>query len=234
MKPNCTNAEWIGRAKCSVCEVRNIVLFAGLTNDELDRILHPIDNLHAPAGAVLYEQGGSGSSVFTVRSGMVKLTLDIADGGGRIVRLLGAGDVAGLEALLAQPYKHTATVLHDADLCRIPAELVNQLDQTQPKLHRQLLLRWQKAVDQADSLIACLASGKIEARLARLLLKLGCRDESSRGYMLNREDMGALLGVTTETASRAMAEFKRQGWVREEKGYCVFCNRQALAALAHA
>jgi len=40
----------VGRAKCSVCEVRSIVLFAGLNIDELDRILQPIDNLHAPAG----------------------------------------------------------------------------------------------------------------------------------------------------------------------------------------
>ena len=29
MKPNCTNVEWHGRAKCAVCEVRNFVLFSG-------------------------------------------------------------------------------------------------------------------------------------------------------------------------------------------------------------
>lgn len=234
MKPNCTNAEWIGRAKCSVCEVRNIVLFAGLPDDELDRALQPIDNLHAPTGAVLYEQGDSGSSIYTVRQGMIKLTIGVNDGSNRIVRLLGPGDVTGLETMFAQPYRHTATVLHNADVCRIPAELVNKFDQTRLEFHRQLLLRWQKAVDQADALIACLASGKIETRLARLLLKLNCEDGDARGYMLSREDMGALLGVTTETASRAMAEFKRRGWVREEKGFCVLCDRQALAALAHA
>lgn len=49
MKSNCTNAEWVGRAKCSVCEVRNMVLFSGLTEAELDGLLQPIDNLHAPA-----------------------------------------------------------------------------------------------------------------------------------------------------------------------------------------
>lgn len=234
MKSNCTNTEWVGRAKCSVCEVRNIVLFSGLSNEELDSILHPIDNLHAPASTTLYEQGSTGSSVFTLRQGMIKLTVSQNDGGNRIVRLLLPGDIAGLEALLAQPYKHTATVLHDADLCRIPVKLVNQLDQKKPKLHRQLLLRWQKAVDQADALISCLASGKTEARVARLLLKMNCTDQQSRGYMLNREDMGSLLGVTTETASRAMAELKRRGLVREEKGFCVYCDRQALAVIAKA
>ena len=39
MKTNCTNPEWIGRAKCAVCEVRNFVLFSGLATNELDAIL---------------------------------------------------------------------------------------------------------------------------------------------------------------------------------------------------
>ena len=45
MKPNCTNPEWVGRAKCAACEVRNFVLFSGLKTHELDSILQPIDNL---------------------------------------------------------------------------------------------------------------------------------------------------------------------------------------------
>lgn len=234
MKSNCTNTEWVGRAKCSVCEVRNIVLFADLSVDELDRILQPIDNLHAPDGATLYEQGSNGGHVFTLRHGMVKLTIDLPGGGYRIVRLLGPGDIIGLEALLGQPYQHNAIVLHDADLCRIPIELVNQLDRSQPALHRQLLLRWQAAVSQADMLIASLSTGKVETRLARLLVKMCCQSESPQIAMLNREDMGALLGVTTESASRAMAELKRRGLVREEKGRCVHCNQQGLATLAEA
>ena len=39
MKPNCTNVEWRGRAKCAACEIRNSVLFSGLTAHELDAIL---------------------------------------------------------------------------------------------------------------------------------------------------------------------------------------------------
>ena len=43
MKPNCINPEWIGRAKCTVCDVRNIVLFAGLPDHDLANLLLPID-----------------------------------------------------------------------------------------------------------------------------------------------------------------------------------------------
>jgi CRP-like cAMP-binding protein len=233
-KANCTNTQWVGRSKCAVCDVRNIVLFAGLSNEELDDILQPIDNLHASAGAILYQHGSPGRSLFTVRHGLVKLSIDLPNGGYRIVRMLGPGDVAGLEALLGEPYHHTAVVLRDADLCRIPREVVGQLDQTNPKVHHQLLMRWQGAVDQADQLIASLTSGSAEERLARLLVDMGCEGERDPVAMLSREDMGALLGVTTETASRVMAEFKRRGLVREERGLCVYCDHRGLKAIAGA
>ena len=35
--------------------------------------------------------------------------------------------------------------------------------------------------------------------------------ESSECDLFSREDMGAMLGITTETTSRTIAEFKRQG-----------------------
>jgi DNA-binding transcriptional regulator YhcF (GntR family) len=48
--------------------------------------------------------------------------------------------------------------------------------------------------------------------MARLLITLGCTGDHPE-TMPSREDMGALLGITTETASRIMAEFKRRGLV---------------------
>ena len=233
MKPNCTNPEWIGRAKCAVCDVRNFVLFAGLSVPELDAILQPIDNLHAHTGATLYEQGASASSVFTVRSGLVKLKVDLPNGGQRIVRLLRPGDVVGLEALVGDRYHHSAIVLQDADICRIPREVVMRLDQTSPQVHQALLQRWQRSVDQADHFITALSTGSAEARMARLLIMLGCTVNDSDFVFPSREDMGALLGITTETASRIIAEFRRRGLVHMDKGCYIGCDQHELNRLAN-
>ena len=233
MKPNCTNTQWVGRAKCAVCHVRNMVLFSGMTEAELDELLQPIDNLHAPAQAILYHHDAAATHLYTVRSGMVKLSVDLPNGAQRIVRLLRAGDVAGIEAIVYRRYRHHATVVRDADVCRIPLGLIRQLDETNPSVHAALLERWQGAVDQADNLIAALSTGSAEARLARLLLGMACDQERHDAFLLSREDMGALLGITTETASRAMAKFKRRGLVREEKGNCIACDHQGLEAIAN-
>lgn len=230
-KPYCTQAEWVGRAKCAVCDVRNFVLFSGLSSQELDAILQPIDNLHLPQQAVLYQEGKPAPFVYTLRSGIIKLGVDLPNGGHRIVRLLRPGDVVGMEALVDQHYHHTATAMRDADVCRIPREVVTKLDQTNPSVHQSLMQRWQCAVDQADHFIVSLSTGPAEARMARLLLTLGCAGNQPES-MPSREEMGALLGITTETASRVMAQFKRRGLVHAHKGNDVVCDHAGLAALA--
>ncbi len=231
MKPNCTNVEWQGRAKCAVCEVRNFVLFSGLSQHELDALLTPIDNLHVPHHAILYEQGTPAPYVYTVRSGLIKLRVQLPNGGQRIVRLLRPGDVAGLETLVGERYHHSAIALKDADVCRIPREVVLQLDQSHPTVHQALLQRWQRSVDQAELCITALSTGTAEARMARLLIMLGCTSGQPE-IMPGREDMGALLGITTETASRVMAEFKRRGLIHSDKDNELVCDHTALTQLA--
>lgn len=231
IKPYCTQAEWVGRAKCAACEVRNVVLFSGLSSQDLDDILLPIDNLHMPQQAVLYAQGQRAPFVYTVRSGILKLGVDLPNGSQRIVRLLRPGDVAGMEALVDDRYRHTATAMHGADVCRIPREVVLKLDQTNPAIHRSLMQRWQRALDQADHCIVSLSTGPAEARMARLLIMLGCTG-NERETMPSREEMGALVGITTETASRVMAEFKRRGLVHTVGGSDVVCDHAGLAEIA--
>jgi len=232
MTTNCTNVEWIGRAKCAVCEVRNFVLFSGLSNRELDAILQPIDNLHVPQHAVLYDQADEAPNLYTVRSGLIKLRVGLHNGGQRIVRLLRQGDVAGMETLVGEPYHHSAVALLDTDVCRIPREVVLLLDKTSPSVHKALLQRWQHLIDQADHFIVALSTGPAEARMARLLLTLGCHSPHPENLLPSREDMGALLGLTTETASRVIAEFKRRGLIQVEKRDCVAYDHAGLTQLA--
>jgi CRP-like cAMP-binding protein len=116
-------------------------------------------------------------------------------------------------------------------MCRIPREVVLRLDQTNPNIHQSLMQRWQCSVDQADHFIVSLSTGAAEARMARLLIMLGCTGNQPES-MPSREDMGALLGITTETASRTMAEFKRRGLIHSRKGSEVVCDHAGLAQLA--
>lgn len=148
--------------------------------------------------------------MYTIRSGVLKLVQSLPDGTQRIVRLIRATDVTGLEALLGQTYKHDAVVLQPTQACSLPISVVQALAQTNPKLHQELLNRWQKALEEADAWLTELSTGSAKQRVARLLLRLVRNRQEAECELFSREDMGAMLGITTETASRTIAEFKRQ------------------------
>jgi CRP/FNR family transcriptional regulator, anaerobic regulatory protein len=206
---------WSGEADCLHCSLRASVLFAGLAEDAFDRIHDPIDQFTLKAGSVLYHAGDSGEYLFTVRSGSLKLVQYLPDGSQRIVRIARTTDVLGLEAVLDEGYQHEAIALHVTEVCRFPARLVRELGRDSPGLHRELMARWQRALTEADAWLTELSTGSARQRVARLLLRLVRDRETSECQLFGREDMGAMLGVTTETASRTIAEFKRQSLLVE-------------------
>ncbi len=212
----CTDATWIGRADCRHCDVRGTMLFSTLNEADLSGILQPIDNLQLPAKAALYREGDAGDAIYTVRRGLVRLVHYAPNGTRRIVRLLRAGDVTGLEVIVNSHYHHSAEAVTETDVCRIPAAVVLQLEQHNAALHQALMKRWQRSVDEADTVITDLSTGTAQARAARFLLQAACDDGRTECHHLSREDIAALLGLTVETVSRVFAEFKRSGWLKEE------------------
>jgi CRP-like cAMP-binding protein len=201
---------WSGEADCLNCSLRATALFAGLTERDFQRVHEPIDQFLLQPGTALYHAGDLGSHMFTVRSGSLKLVQYLPDGGQRIVRLARATDVLGLEALLDTPYQHDAVVLQATEVCRFPARVVRSLGAENPALHTELMSRWQRALSEADAWLTELSTGSARQRVARLLLRLVRDRASSECALFSREDMGAMLGITTETTSRTIAEFKRQ------------------------
>jgi CRP-like cAMP-binding protein len=206
---------WSGEADCRNCSLRSSVLFAGLEEGDFEALHRPIDQFVLKPGDILYEGGQTGDRMFTIRSGLVKLAHLLPDGTQRIVRLMRTTDILGLETLLDQPYEHDAVVMQATEVCSLPVSVVRALQQQNPALHKELLARWQRALKDADDWITQLSTGSAKQRVARLLLRLVRDEPASECELFGREDMGAMLGITTETASRTVAEFKRQSLLME-------------------
>jgi CRP/FNR family transcriptional regulator, anaerobic regulatory protein len=216
------------------CAIRERVMFSDVPNETLERALVTIDDLTYPPQAVLYQTGEKGDSLFTIRRGVVKLVHYLPNGSQRIVRILKPGDVGGIELTTDKTYHHTAIAMQEAKVCRIPLAVIEFLRMEHPHLCHQLELRLQRSLDDADRFIFDLATGSAEARVARLLLYMqdvpGCEN---RCVTVGREDMGAMLGITMETASRVMADFKRRSIISElpAANQC-YCDVDMLRILA--
>ena len=78
---------------------------------------------------------------------------------GKTLFQAGRGDLIGPEVLLRRPYADDAVACTPAQLCRIPAHLVDGLCSQNPALVRELMLRWQRALEDSEAWLAELATG---------------------------------------------------------------------------
>lgn len=232
-----TDASWGSRVNSvhfsTSTSTRSRQPFAEISNEKLEDFLITSDSQAYAPHSTFYQGGKKGDSIFTIRSGLVKLVQYLPNGGQRIVRLLRAGDIAGLELTVGNTYKHTAIALHETHACRIPKSAIAHLSTDHPRLCHQIMVRWEKNVDDADRTITQFSTGPADVRVARLLMHLSMPGEEGRCMAIGREDMGSILGVTTETASRVMADFKRRGVVLDTSNQhtCHF-NQSELRKIA--
>lgn len=212
-RPYCIDAEWNGRADCTHCGVRHLMLFANLPESAFEHLLYPIDNLKYPKGSTLCEAGRNNGAVYSIRRGLVKLIHIAPDGVQRIVRLLGKGSVIGLELLDGTTgYQHSSVAITDLDVCRVPVETLTQLEKEFSDICLQIRLRLQDNLDQADKWITELNTGPAIHRVAYLLLMLHEFSNHKNGdiEILERNDMAAIIGTSTETVCRIIADLKRR------------------------
>jgi CRP-like cAMP-binding protein len=104
--------------------------FATFTSLSISSITRP--------GTIIYRAGDEGLSLFTIRTGLVKLTQYLLDGlpdeTQRIVRLLGKTDVLGLECMASPSYQHSTIALQRTEACRPPVAGLKRLMHSNPQL----------------------------------------------------------------------------------------------------
>jgi CRP-like cAMP-binding protein len=210
MIPIKTASAWRGTSDCRNCGIRDMVLFADLSEQDFSLIHAPIDDLEFKPGETLYEEGTQALGIFTVRSGMVKLVRVANDGRRRIVRVLRQGDVAGLEALATGRYDCVAIALAPVSVCRVPLDVIRSMGGNSQRLHANLMHKWQRALKDADDWIADLNFGSASQRVANLLIKMRDPINPNLSTLFSREDMGAMLDLKFETVSREISKLLKE------------------------
>ena len=221
-------AAWHGLASCEKCAIRHLVLFADLKSEDFSSVHMSVEDLWLPPGTALYQPGQDASALYTVREGLIKLEQYLPDGGHRIVSLLSQGDVAGLEATVSPTYEHAAIALQPSKVCRLPRDMVSRLT---PKLHRQLMSKWHGMVQHSHECIRDLSTGSARQRMARLFLLLAPHSTDTC-RLFGREDVGALLGITTETACRIVSELRKSKAISEVTNNFFRRDIAALSSIA--
>jgi CRP/FNR family transcriptional regulator, anaerobic regulatory protein len=162
---------------------------------------------------VLYHQGNAPDTVFFITGGLLKLVAYLPNGRARIVRLHRPGSVLGLSGLRDLHNEHTAVAVTPVSALRLPIGALQRLRSDDPTTYIVLAERWHDYLRDADRWITQFSTGPIRSRVAHLLGFLSeFEPDAADGQvqLLTCEEMGSILGVTSESVSRILAQFKRQ------------------------
>lgn len=161
----------------------------------------------------LYHQGTPSDTVYFITGGLLKLVAYLPNGRARIVRLHRPGSVLGLGGLRGQNNEHTAVAMTETSALRLSLDALQRLRGEDPTTYVTLVERWYDYLQEADRWITQFSTGPIRGRVARLLAFLSEFEPDAADdqvQLLTCEEMGSILGVTSESVSRILADFKRQ------------------------
>lgn len=220
----CSDTKRRRSPQCEPCSVRKVAASGDIPMDRLDNLLGQVESVHFPARSEVFSQDEPGKRVFVIRRGLIKLVHDNESGVRRTVRLMIHGDALGLEVLVDGRYRHTALAVEDVEACILPTRVLEDLDAHSQCMHRELIGQWQHSLDQADTVITRMSSGRARERVANYLLFVGRATEGDPDGLLGRDEMAAILDLTTETVSRVMSEFRREGIVNNHAALKRVCQ----------
>ena len=162
-------------------------------------------------GETIFNEGDEAKYAYKVVSGAVRLCKHLPDGRRQIADFLLAGDFFGF--LQFGFYSFTAEAVGDVVLMCYPQRQLEQISSSTPSLRKRLLvLLSQRLLGMQDHLVM-LGRQTARERLALFLVQLAQRTAVEDGEALDlpmtRQDIADYLGLTMETVSRVLNEFKR-------------------------
>jgi CRP/FNR family cyclic AMP-dependent transcriptional regulator len=188
-----------------------------------------------PAGATLFQEGETPTSVFVLVEGEVKLSMNSSDGKRLILGIAKAGEILGLpSALSGDQYEITAETLHASRVASVRrSDFLNFLLR-HPVAYQSMIevlaTNYTKACDQLRTVGLTSSAPK---KLARLLLEwceAGQQTENGTRVRvaLTHEEIGEFIGASRETVTRTLSEFKNRHLVDLRGSTMMIPSRIAL------
>lgn len=201
--------------------LRNIQLFADLSETELNFILDRAVTLHFAPGQPVFVEGDACKGLYVIESGQVKIFRTWPSGREQILTIEGAGaSIAELPVFDGGDYPASAAALSESTLLHIRKNDFQALCLE----HREVALKVLKVVGSRlrtmVNLINELSFSSVRHRLAALLLRLAEDEGKKTGHSAvfnlpsTNQELAAQIGTVRELVSRNLGRFQSMGIIQ--------------------
>ena len=228
------------KVACSNCNLRELCMPMGLSAQELQRV----DELVAvrrtvKRGTSLFHNGEKFTSLYAIRTGFFKTSVNTEDGRDQVTGFQMAGEIIGLDGIVNEQHTCDAIALEDAEVCVLPFDRIEEISREVNSLQRHVHKIMSREIVREHGVMLLLGSMRAEERLAAFLLNLVQRLQA-RGFSkselilrMTREEIGSYLGMKLETVSRTFSKFADDGIVEVKQRHIHICDADALKRIVN-
>ena len=208
------------------------ILFAGLDDDALAKVVEAGRDLEMRRGDVLFREGDDPDELFVVVSGRIAIANKSIDGRESMVALMEEGDLFGEMGLFdGRGRSAEARALETSVVTAVPYGPVRNLYQDDPALLWRVVAMLAGRLRTMDAALADSVFLDVTGRTAKRLLDLaGEEDEFS--LPITQEELAGMVGASRERVNKAIASFIRLGWIEQIDRTYRITNREQLTIRA--
>lgn len=207
---------------CDDCDIRDLAICGTLRVDEVQKLSRIMNTMELSAGDPIVDEGEPCEFVYTLTGGAVRLYKLLADGRRSVTGFLFPGDFLGVS--MQDTYGSSAEAITPVTLCRFHRAELKRLLSEIPTLERRLFNRATEELYLMQEQIVLLGRKTAAERVASFLRGLSQRQVKRHlpanpvTVPMTRTDIADYLGLTTETVSRTITQFKTKGLISVETG----------------
>jgi CRP/FNR family cyclic AMP-dependent transcriptional regulator len=216
--------------------LRGHPIFGALGPELLDQLSSYAIPRSVKRSTTIFARGDSGTALFAICSGTVKISAPSAEGKGAVFNLISDGAIFGEIAVLdGLPRSADATALTDCELMVIErrdfVSLLRERPEFALKLIEVLCRRLRHTTGQLEDVMFL----DLPGRLAKALLQASENaGPAARGQTirLTQRNLSEMIGMSRESTNKQLRTWEKQKLIALERGGIVILAPAALATIA--
>lgn len=215
--------------------LKPLSIFSLLEEPDLEKISSVTTEKSYQKNEVIFHQGSRGSTLFVLKSGLVKISLIDSSGREAILRMISENDFFGEMSLLDGHFRSASiTAVEESKAVLISREDFTCLIQQYPSIAFNMLASLSRRLRKTNEKIASLSFFDAYGKVARTLLDFIANQGERHGDQIilnlpfSRQEMANMTGISRETFARILNEFQVRGCLKTEGKKIVILDEAIL------
>ena len=223
---------------CLSCNLCSEGFFCRLPKADMEAFQKIKFTLAYPAGATLFGEGQACRGIYILCKGRVKLSATSSQGQTLILKIAQPGEVLGLNTTVSGlPHELTAETGQPCQLNFVKREDFLKFLTEHTEANMQAAIHLSRECQQAYQHLRSFVMRSAPQRIARLMLDWSHEDSgmaTAHGIKvaLTHEEIGQIIGMSRETVTRTLADFRKQRIAELHGSTLLIQNPPALQKLA--